>query len=200
MKRHHIKSLLFILLVCSLWGCKKELNVYPTTSEVDGNIIVDAKSAATALNGVYYQFADAGLDWDSEILGRRAADALMTPTRIYVRPVLAIHKKNLLKGAAHITGGGLPGNLPRALPENCGAKIFGPWAMPEIFPFLAKTANVAPEEMLRVFNCGVGMTLIVSDAEAAMAALRAEGEAPFLLGRVTDTPGIVIEGTEALFA
>ena len=124
----------------------------------------------------------------------------MTPTRIYVRPMLALHKKNLLKAAAHITGGGLPGNLPRALPEGCGAELSGPWAMPAIFPFLAQTANVAPEEMLRVFNCGVGMTLIVSDAEAAMAALRAEGEAPFLLGRVTDRPGTVIEGTEKLFA
>src|ERR1700735_3460394 len=65
MKRYHIKSLLFILLTGALWGCKKELNVYPTTSEVDGNIIVDAKSAATALNGVYYHFADAGLDYNS---------------------------------------------------------------------------------------------------------------------------------------
>jgi phosphoribosylformylglycinamidine cyclo-ligase len=72
--------------------------------------------------------------------------------------------------------------------------------MPAIFPFLAKTANVAPEEMLRVFNCGVGMTLIVSDAQRAMEELRAAGEAPFLLGQVTGQPGIVIEGTEKLFA
>ena len=86
------------------------------------------------------------------------------------------------------------------LPEGTGAKLTGPWAMPEIFPFLARTANVAPEEMLRVFNCGVGMCLVVTDAEAAIAALRAEGEEPFLLGQVTDAPGIVIEGTEKLFA
>lgn len=65
MKYHYIRPLLFILLAGTLWGCKKELNVYPTTSEVDGNVIVDAKSATTALNGVYYQFADAGLDYNS---------------------------------------------------------------------------------------------------------------------------------------
>ena len=167
-----------------------------------GDAIIALPSSGVHSNGfslVRRIFADAGLSWDSELLGRRAAKILMEPTRIYVRAVLATHKKNLLKAAAHITGGGLPGNLPRALPENCGAKLFGPWAMPAIFPFLAKTANVAPEEMLRVFNCGVGMTLIVSDAEAAMAELRAAGEAPFVLGEVTDQPGIVIEGTDRLF-
>jgi hypothetical protein len=65
MKRYHIKSFLFTLFVSTLWGCNKQLNVLPTTSEVNGNVIVDAKSAATALNGVYYQFADAGFDNNS---------------------------------------------------------------------------------------------------------------------------------------
>ncbi len=168
-----------------------------------GDAILALPSSGVHSNGfslVRRIFADAGLSWDSIVLGQRAADVLMTPTRIYVRPMLALHKAGLLKGAAHITGGGLPGNLPRALPEGCGATLNGPWAMPEIFPFLAKTANVAPEEMLRVFNCGVGMTLIVSDAEAAMDVLRAAGETPFLLGHVTDRPGVEIEGTEKLFA
>ncbi len=168
-----------------------------------GDAILALPSSGVHSNGfslVRRIMADAGLGWESEILGQRAADVLTTPTRIYVKPMLEIHKKNLLKAAAHITGGGLPGNLPRALPENCGAKLHGPWAMPEIFSFLARTAKVAPEEMLRVFNCGVGMTLIVSDADAAMAMLRAAGEQPFLLGEVTSTPGIVIEGQDKLFA
>ncbi|WP_298264059.1 phosphoribosylformylglycinamidine cyclo-ligase [Acidocella sp.] len=168
-----------------------------------GDAIIALPSSGVHSNGfslVRRIFADAGLGWDSQIPGGRAAEILMQPTRIYVRSVLAIHKKNLLKAAAHITGGGLPGNLPRALPEHCGARLSGPWAMPGIFPFLAKTANIAPAEMLRVFNCGVGMTLIVADAAAAMAELRAAGEAPFLLGVVTDTPGVVIEGTDQLFA
>ena len=168
-----------------------------------GDAILALPSSGVHSNGfslVRRIFADAGLSWDSEILGRRAADVLMVPTRIYVQPMLALHKKKLLNAAAHITGGGLPGNLPRVLPEGCGARLAGPWPMPEIFRFLARTANVAPEEMLRVFNCGVGMCLVVSDAGAAMAALRAEGEEPFLLGQVTNTSGIVIEGAETLFA
>ena len=181
-----------------------ERNALLPVNVAPGDAILALPSSGVHSNGfslVRRIFADAGLSWDSEILGgKRAAEVLMTPTRIYVRPMLALHKAGLLKGAAHITGGGLPGNLPRALPEGCGATLTGPWAMPEIFPFLARTANVAPEEMLRVFNCGVGMTLIVTDAEAAMAVLRAAGEAPFLLGHVTDKPGVVIEGTEKLFA
>lgn len=180
-----------------------ERNALLPANVAPGDAILALPSSGVHSNGfslVRRIFADAGLSWDSEIFGRRAADVLMAPTRIYVRSMLAIHKKNLLKAAAHITGGGLPGNLPRALPGNCGAKLAGPWAMPEIFSFLAKTANVAPEEMLRVFNCGVGMMLIVTDAEAAMAELRAAGETPFLLGHVTDQPGVVIDGVEKLFA
>ena len=145
----------------------------------------------------------AGLGWDDAApfaLGKTAAQALMAPTRIYVKPMLALHKAGLLKGAAHITGGGLPGNLPRALPETCGAKLTGPWDVPAVFSWLAKAGGVAPEEMLRVFNCGVGMTLIVADAQAAKTVLVAEGEAPFLLGQVTDTPGVVVDGLESLFA
>ncbi len=146
-------------------------------------------------------FAMAGLDWAAEILpGQSAGQLLMTPTRIYVRPVLALHKAGLLKAAAHITGGGLPGNLPRALPENYGAFLQTPWPMPGIFPWLARTGDVAAEEMLRVFNCGVGMALVVEDAQAASALLRAAGEDPFTLGYVTEQPGIVIDGVERLFA
>ncbi|MDR3504609.1 MAG: AIR synthase-related protein, partial [Acidocella sp.] len=76
----------------------------------------------------------------------------------------------------------------------------GAWILPPVFAWLARTGEVTVEEMLRVFNCGVGMTLIVSDAEAATKVLREAGEQPFLLGHVSDKPGIVIEGTEKLFA
>jgi phosphoribosylformylglycinamidine cyclo-ligase len=147
--------------------------------------------------------ADAGLGWEGPApfaAGSTLAEALMAPTRIYVKPMLALHQAGLLKGAAHITGGGLPGNLPRALPEGMGAALQGPWAMPPVFKWLARTGNVAAAEMLRVFNCGAGMTLIVSDAEAAMQLLVAEGEAPFRLGTVSDAPGVTIAGEAGLFA
>jgi phosphoribosylformylglycinamidine cyclo-ligase len=169
-----------------------------------GDAILALPSSGVHSNGfslVRRIIGDAGLGWESPFAdGRNLADTLMQPTRIYVQPMLALHKAGLLKGAAHITGGGLPGNLPRALPDGLGARLSGPWDMPAIFPWLARIGGVAAEEMLRVFNCGVGMTLIVSDVEAAMALLRAAGEAPFMLGRVVDRPGIEIEGVEGLFA
>ncbi len=171
-----------------------------------GDAILGLPSSGVHSNGfslVRRVIANAGLGWDAKApfaADKTLAQALMEPTRIYVQPMLALHKAGLLKGAAHITGGGLPGNLPRALPESCGAKLDGPWDMPAVFPWLAQAGNVAAEEMLRVFNCGVGMTLIVSDEAKAMDVLRAAGETPFLLGRVTATPGIEISGTERLFA
>jgi phosphoribosylformylglycinamidine cyclo-ligase len=162
-----------------------------------GDAILALPSSGVHSNGfslVRHVLAGAGLFLHSEFGTGSLAEELTTPTRIYVKPVLALHAAGLLKAAAHITGGGLPGNLPRALPAACGARLEAPWPMPAIFPFLAKAGPVEPAEMLRVFNCGVGMTLIVSDAAAATALLREAGEAPFRIGTVTDTPGIVIDG------
>lgn len=135
---------------------------------------------------------DAPCPWGPGSLGA----ALMEPTRIYVASVLALHKAGLLKAAAHITGGGLPGNLPRVLPEGVDAVIQGgSWPVPPVFSWLARSGNVEQAEMLRVFNCGVGMALVVSDAPAAMALLREAGEAVFEIGRITAGSGDVrLEG------
>jgi phosphoribosylformylglycinamidine cyclo-ligase len=170
-----------------------------------GDAIIGLPSYGVHSNGfslVRKIIASTSLTWDSPApfaAAQKLGEALMTPTRIYVQPMLALHKAGLLKGAAHITGGGLPGNLPRALPDGHGAKLVASWPMPPVFPWLARTGNVAGEEMLRVFNCGVGMALIVADADAAMALLRDAGEAPFPLGGVTATAGVEIPGA-ALFA
>ncbi len=122
--------------------------------------------------------------------------ALLEPTRIYVRSVLALHRAGLLKAAAHITGGGLPGNLPRVLPEGVDAVLqAGSWAVPAVFSWLARSGNVAEAEMLRVFNCGVGMALVVTDADAALALLRDAGETATRIGVVTAGAGEVrLEG------
>lgn len=132
-------------------------------------------------------------------------EALMTPTALYVRPVLALARAGLLRAAAHITGGGLPGNLPRVLPHGTAALLDAPWPMPPVFPWLARTGGVAAAEMLRVFNCGIGMVLVVreADADAARAALVAEGIAPLALGRLAaaeGAPEIRIAAAETLFA
>ncbi len=111
---------------------------------------------------------------------------LMAPTRIYVRPLLALHRAGLLKAAAHITGGGLPGNLPRVLPDGTVAVLDRPWPVPDVFRRLARLGGVAPDEMLRVFNCGIGMALVVAgpDADAAAALLAEGGETVLPLGRI----------------
>jgi len=115
--------------------------------------------------------------------------ALMTPTRIYVPAVLTLHRAGLLKAAAHITGGGLPGNLPRVLPEGTVAVLDPYWSIPPVFAWLARTGGVAPEEMLRVFNCGIGMVLVVADAEAATEMLRDRGESVARIGRIEADSG-----------
>jgi len=116
--------------------------------------------------------------------GVTLGEALMTPTRIYVRSLLALHRAGLLKAAAHITGGGLPGNVPRVLPDGMVAALDPVWPVPAVFRWLARTGDVSAEEMVRVFNCGLGMVLVVSDAAAATALLTAEGETVFRIGAI----------------
>ena len=122
--------------------------------------------------------------------------ALMTPTRIYVRSLLALHRAGLLKAAAHITGGGLPGNLPRVLPEDTMAALTPSWPVPPVFGWLARTGGIAAAEMLRVFNCGVGMALVVSDPDAAVELLQAQGETVSRIGVIAaghGPAGVLIE-------
>jgi phosphoribosylformylglycinamidine cyclo-ligase len=115
--------------------------------------------------------------------------ALMTPTRVYVRALLALHRAGLLKAAAHITGGGLPGNLPRVLPPDTEAVLEPFWSVPPVFGWVARTGGVAPEEMLRVFNCGVGMALVVADADASTELLRDLGESVARIGHIAPGSG-----------
>ena len=132
---------------------------------------------------------------------RSLGEALLTPTRIYVKPLLALHRadggKGLLKAAAHITGGGLPGNLPRVLPAGVEAVLdAAAWPLPPVFAWLAGAGGVAAEEMLRVFNCGIGMVCVVAAAEAERAAalLAAEGETVFRIGHLAAAPGAATPG------
>jgi phosphoribosylformylglycinamidine cyclo-ligase len=117
--------------------------------------------------------------------GGSVAEALLVPTRIYVRALLAAHRAGLVKAAAHITGGGLPGNLPRVLPAGVAAALDArAWSVPPVFAWLARTGGITPDEMLRVFNCGLGMVVVVGaeEAEAAAALLRDHGETVARIG------------------
>ncbi|MGI4801911.1 MAG: phosphoribosylformylglycinamidine cyclo-ligase, partial [Janthinobacterium lividum] len=134
-----------------------------------------------------------GLTWESPApfdAERSLAAALLAPTKIYVRPMLALHRAGLLKAAAHITGGGLPGNLPRVLPAGTRAAIdAATWPVPPVFRWLAGVGGVADAEMLRVFNCGIGMTLVVADPAAAIALLAEHGEHAVAIGRIEQADG-----------
>ncbi|MDD2914026.1 MAG: phosphoribosylformylglycinamidine cyclo-ligase [Gallionella sp.] len=118
---------------------------------------------------------------------RTLADCIMAPTRIYVKPLLALMQALTVKGMAHITGGGLLENVPRVLPENVVAQLDGKaWQTPKLFDWLREMGNVAQQEMYRTFNCGIGMVVIVdsNDADAALAQLNAAGEIATIIGTI----------------
>ncbi len=120
--------------------------------------------------------------------GQTLAEALLTPTRLYVKPILAALKAGApIKALAHITGGGFPDNIPRVLPDGVGAELdLAAISAPPVFGWLAATGGVARDEMLRTFNCGVGMVAVAAadTAESVIAALTDAGEAPFRIGRL----------------
>jgi phosphoribosylformylglycinamidine cyclo-ligase len=163
---------------------------------VPGDFILGLPSSGVHSNGfslVRHVVRAAGLGWDAPCPyapGLNLGEALMTPTRLYVHAVLALHRAGLLRGAAHITGGGLPGNLPRVLPEGVRAVIEGDaWTLPPVFDWLARAGRIDVHEMLQVFNCGVGMALVVSNVSSATALLSELGEAFSVIGRIEAASG-----------
>lgn len=121
--------------------------------------------------------------------GRPFADAVMAPTRIYVKPLLELMQHLPVKGMAHITGGGLVENLPRVLPEGVAARLYrDAWTMPPLFDWLQQHGGIADAEMHRVFNCGIGMTVVLSadDADEAIARLQAAGETVWRIGEIVE--------------
>jgi phosphoribosylformylglycinamidine cyclo-ligase len=132
--------------------------------------------------------------------GRSFADAVMAPTRIYVKPVLSLIAAVPVKGIAHITGGGLVENVPRVLPDDCQAILHrDAWTMPPLFDWLQRKGQVTDAEMHRVFNCGIGMVIVLApgDAAGALTHLQAAGEAACVIGKIAaraagDAPAIVI--------
>lgn len=126
-------------------------------------------------------------DLSQDLEGKSLADRLMAPTRIYIKPILSLIKAMPVHAIAHITGGGLPGNLPRVLPEGADARVDeSSWELPVIFRWLQEQGNVERFEMYRTFNCGVGMVVVVAAdrADDAIAHLKAAGEEAWKLGEI----------------
>ena len=121
--------------------------------------------------------------------GRSLAEALLEPTRIYVRSLLPLVQQRRIKGLAHITGGGLLENIPRVMPDDCHAFVdAGRWELPPIFSLLQEGGQIAPAEMARTFNCGVGMAVIVApeQADSVSNTLQGGGETVLEIGRIDE--------------
>ncbi len=140
-----------------------------------------------------------GLGWeaDSPFSDGTLGESLLTPTRLYVKPALAAIRAGGVHALAHITGGGLTENLPRVLPEGLGAEInLDAWDLPPVFGWMAETGGIAEAEMLKTFNCGIGMIVVcAADQADALTELLAEaGETVSRIGTVTDTAGVAYSG------
>ena len=169
----------------------------------DGDALLGLPSTGLHSNGfslvrrVLLAEGGVSLDRDPGGLGRPLADALLEPTAIYVRPVLALARAGLVSAAAHVTGGGLVENVPRMLPDGLGAILDpGTWSVPPIVDVVGRAGALSAEELRSVFNVGLGMVLAVApeDARAARDLLREEGvEAP-AVGRVAAGGGVRFVG------
>ena len=169
--------------------------ILPRPDIAEGDIIIGLASSGVHSNGyslVRKIAAKSGLPWSARApfdAGLSLGEAILTPTRIYVKSCLAaIRGTQAVKGLAHITGGGFPDNIPRVLPKGLGARIdLAKIPVKPVFKWLAREGGVAPNEMLRTFNCGVGMIAIAApkDADAVVQAFRQAGETAFAIGRVT---------------
>jgi phosphoribosylformylglycinamidine cyclo-ligase len=174
-------------------GAAERGNLLPREDIAPGDRILGLASSGVHSNGfslVRHVLAQQGLDYSVETAfdaGMTWGETLLTPTRIYVKSCLALHKAGLAKAFAHITGGGLTENVPRILPDGMAARINpAAWSMPPVFSWLMAEGDVAPAEMARTFNCGIGMVAIVraEDAGEAVGILTAAGEDVFDIGKI----------------
>ena len=167
-----------------------------------GDVLLGLASNGVHSNG--YSFVRkvveiSGLGWDAASpfgTGTLGA-ALLAPTRLYVKQALAAVRAGGVHALAHITGGGLTENPPRVLPEGLACEIdLSAWSLPPVFRWLAETAQMSEPELLKTFNCGIGMMLVVAadKAEAVSTLLSVQGETVYTLGQVTAGEGVIYKG------
>lgn len=191
-------------------GAAERGRLLPLDTIADGDVILGLASDGVHANGfslVRRIVDDRALDYDQPApfdSARSLGDALLVPTRIYVKSCLSAIAAGGVKALAHITGGGLIDNLPRSLPDGLGADIdTGAWALPPVFAWLSDAGEIAPEELARTFNCGIGMTVVIGAGDAARVekAFRDAGESVHRIGRVrrhdARRPRVVLDGAAA---
>jgi phosphoribosylformylglycinamidine cyclo-ligase len=180
-------------------GAVERAELLPRADLEAGDVILALPSSGVHANGfslVRRVVKQARLGWnaDAEFApGKSLGETLLTPTRIYVRPLLAVMRETkAIKALAHITGGGLTENIPRVLPDRLAAEIIkSSIPLPPVFEWLQSEAKLSDDEMLRTFNCGIGMIVIVaaSNAERVAVSLREQNEAPRAIGRLIPRKG-----------
>jgi phosphoribosylformylglycinamidine cyclo-ligase len=180
-------------------GAAERGTLLPRPDIAAGDVLLGLPSSGLHSNGfslVRRIVEQSGLAWQAPAPfapGRALGEALLEPTRIYVRPLLAALRAGAaIKGVVHVTGGGFPDNIPRVLPAGVGVRLdLDAIPVPPVFGWLANAGGVAEPEMLRTFNCGIGMIVIAAPGEVdtVAAALREAGEAPLAIGEVVPAAG-----------
>ncbi|PLX72000.1 MAG: phosphoribosylformylglycinamidine cyclo-ligase [Azoarcus sp.] len=173
-------------------GAVEKADIIDGSKIVPGDVVLGLASSGAHSNGysLIRKIIDvAQPDLDADFHGRKFRDVVMEPTRLYVKPLLALMQAmpGVVKGMAHITGGGITENVPRILRDELVARIdAASWKLPPLFQWLQEAGNVDMQEMYRVFNCGIGMAVVVAadQADAVTAQLSAAGETVHRIGRI----------------
>ena len=182
-------------------GVVDRSKVIDNTKMKEGDVMLALPSSGVHSNG--FSLVRKVFDVDNcdltapvaELDGKSLGEMLITPTKIYVKPVLALLKEVTVKGISHITGGGFYENMPRSIPEGLGVKINkSDVKVLPIFKLIEKTGNISEHDMFNTFNMGVGMSIVVAkeDVEKAIAVLRAHGEEAYVLGEIVKGDGVIL--------
>lgn len=191
---------------CAVGVVEKE-QIIDGSKIVPGDLILGLASSGLHSNGyslvrkLLLEQEKMELDQHVDMLGKSLGEELLTPTKIYVPAILKLSQYQALKGAAHITGGGFIENIPRILPEHCGAEIdFGSWPIPPIFRLLKEKGKLDTMEMFNTFNMGIGMVIVLSnqrneEVREIIRILEEMGEKVYIIGRIVEgTPQVTFGG------
>lgn len=164
-----------------------------------GDVLVGLSSTGVHSNGyslvrkLFFDVLKLDINDHVDELGQTVGEALIAPTKIYVKPVLKVLENVAVKGMVHVTGGGFVENIPRILPEGLGASIeLNSWPMPKVFPFMQEAGDIDTYEMYKTFNMGIGFIMIVKedDVDNLKKAVKAAGEEAYVIGKVTSEAGV----------
>ncbi|GAE36251.1 phosphoribosylformylglycinamidine cyclo-ligase [Halalkalibacter akibai] len=186
-------------------GAVEKQNLVNGENIQPGDVVIGLTSSGLHSNGfslvrkIFLHDHSFSLDDHVEELGKTLGEELITPTKIYVKPLLAVLKEQTVRGMAHITGGGFYENIPRMLPAGVEVSIEnGSWPVPPIFSLLQKYGELTDKELFSTFNMGIGMVVVVPEAEKedVLRVLKEHGESAYVIGRVQEGTGVTIGGIE----